>query len=63
MSQGGTAGHVQRREHQKNLPAQNDLYATCGAQYDFQFIANGMLLDRLFFMYLLYNMYVLYVRF
>lgn len=25
-----------------NLPAQIDLYATSGAQYDFQFIAKGM---------------------
>jgi hypothetical protein len=46
-----------------NLPAQIDLYATSGAQYNFQFITKGMLLHRYFFMYLLYNMYVLYVRF
>ncbi len=54
--------HVQRRE-QNNLPAQIDLYATSGAQYNFEFIAKGMLLHRYFCMCLLYNMYVLYVRF
>ena len=32
-----------------NLPAQVDLYATSGAQYDFQFIAKGMLFQRLFY--------------
>ena len=44
-----------------NLPAQIDLYATSGAQYDFQFIAKGMLLHRYFCVCLLY-MFVLYIR-
>ena len=37
-----------------NLPAQIDLCATSGAQYDFQFIAKGMLLHRYFFVSTVY---------
>ncbi len=52
----------EKKHQKKESPAQIDLYAASGAQYDFEFIAKGMLLHRYFFMYLLY-VYVLYLRF